>query len=137
MLPTWTPTVFWLMNGCSPISRFVGRRRSGGGDLALALAEPERRRLRPGRAYDLSGDRPTFAAAIVATVPAAHADEDAHGLGPLGGSIGRVRDRDAGASGELLELAKEGPRAELARDPYSLEQRATRRGATRPPVAGR
>ena len=61
MLPTWTPTVFWLMNRRSPISRFVrpaamSRRTSRSRGL-----RPNDGGLRAGRADELAGeagDRP-------------------------------------------------------------------------------
>ena len=41
MLPTWTPTVFWLMNRRSPISRFVRPAGDQRQHLELALGQAE------------------------------------------------------------------------------------------------
>ena len=59
MLPTWTPTVFWLMNRRSPISRFVRPWAIEREHLALARAEPERvAAARPGLARRAAGRAP-------------------------------------------------------------------------------
>ena len=56
MFPTWTPTVFWLMNRRSPISRLVRPWATSAEHLALAPAQPER--VGPlGRARRIAGDR--------------------------------------------------------------------------------
>ena len=132
MLPTCTPTVFWLMNSRSPISRFVRPR-------AMRASTSSSRLDRP-KVSPVAGGGPPSGAPVGAAASAIGPGETA-GRGTEGGGRGLGedlvdlgRELDQGAAGELAQRAQERPRVEAHRELDGRGQRLARVGADDPRI---
>ena len=121
MLPTWTPTVFWLMKSRSPISRFVRPSE-------MRARTSCSRRDRPNVSVRGAGASPTTPRTRADGSPAATAGPTA-GRPPrreavlaeeLVDALGQADHRPAG---QLAQLAQHRPRRQLERDRRGLLER--------------